>query len=245
MGCAVPVLLLACLSCGGIAQGTEDEGEPFVKPATAPSAATTLYLNFDGAHLQFSGKNDAAAGVTTLGDGPGPYQIAPTNLNRYVDAAAPSRAAVIEQIARQVRAVYQPFDLDVVTERPASGQFTMLSVGDTFNDIHFDETCPLAGLAVRDCDGQHAGDVGFAAAGCVSELYDSAAARRVLARTIAHEAGHTFGLTHNENESSVMAPASEGLALSAGAVPPEDQASCGRTNQNDFAVLQRVLGLRQ
>lgn len=232
---------MACCACGGLTQGPEDDSAI----SAAPQRATTLYLNFDGALLAFGPQNDAAGGVTTLGDGPGPYQIAATDLSRFMDAAAPNRAAVIAQIARQVQAIYQPFELEVVTLRPKSGQFTMLAVGDTFDDIHFSEACPLAGLAVRDCDGEQSGDVGFAAAGCVPAQYDSAAARRLLARTIAHEAGHTFGLTHNENHVSIMSPASDGLALSAGPVPLEDQASCGRTTQNDFAVLQNVLGLRR
>ena len=236
---ALPLALVTCMACGGIAEGPETESQP---PKSTSSA--TLYLNFDGAFLHYGSKNDAAAGLTALADGPGPYQIAAPVLDRFADAAAPSRSRVIQDVARQVRAVYQPFALEVVTERPESGQFTMLVVGNTFGEIQFAEQCPLAGLAVRDCAGAQDGDVGFAAAACVPEQLSPADARRQLARTIAHEAGHTFGLTHSEDVNSIMAAKSMGLAWGQGPVPLEDQASCQRATQNDYAVLSRVLGLR-
>ncbi len=238
---ALPLALATCMACGGIAEGPGNESK---QPNPTASEATTLYLNFDGAFLSYGSKNDAAAGLTTLADGPGPYQIAAPVLDRFVDAAVPTRSRVIQDVARQVRAVYQPFALEVVTERPKSGQFTMLVVGNTFGEIQFAEQCPLAGLAVRDCAGAQDGDVGFAAAACVPEQLSSADARKQLARTIAHEAGHTFGLTHNEDVSSVMAAKSMGLAWRDGPVPPEDQASCQRATQNDYAILRQVLGLR-
>jgi hypothetical protein len=235
---AALLALATCLGCGGLAEGTEtDAGPPIVDSAT-------LYLNFEGTVLAYGGQNDAAAGITTLGDGPGPYQIARPPLSRFVDGAAPTRALVIEEIAQQVRAIYRPFELEVVTQRPANGEFTMLAVGNGFGEIQFAEPCPLAGLAVRDCSGERDGDVGFAAASCVPEQYTPRDARRYLARTIAHEAGHTFGLTHNENQTSIMSPSSAGLSLSKGAVPTKDQASCNRTTQDDFAILRQVLGLR-
>ncbi len=236
---ALPLALVICMACGGIAEGPENDSEP---PTSTSSA--TLYLNFDGAFLNYGSKNDAAAGLTTLADGPGPYQIAAPVLDRFADAAVPTRSRVIQEIARQVRAVYRPFALEVVTQRPKSGQFTMLAVGNTFGEIQFAEQCPLAGLAVRDCAGAEDGDVGFAAAACVPEQLSPADARRQLARTIAHEAGHTFGLTHNEDQASIMAPKSAGLALAEGPVPAEDQASCQRATQNDYAILRQVLGLR-
>ena len=88
------------------------------------------------------------------------------------------------------------------------------------------------------------GDVGFVAAGCMPADWSPAQARSYLARTIAHEAGHTFGLSHNANQASLMSQASTGFSLEKGPVPAEDQASCQRTTQDDFAVLRQVLGLR-
>ncbi len=234
---AALLVLATCLGCGGVAKGSADAGPTIAERAT-------LYLNFEGPVLSYGSKNDAAAGLTTLGDGPGPYQIARPSLSRFFDDAAPTRALVIEDVAQQVRAIYAPFELDVVTQRPATGEFTMLAVGNGFGEIQFAEQCPLAGLAVRDCSGERDGDVGFAAAACVPEQYTPRDARRYLARTIAHEAGHTFGLSHNENQASIMSPHSAGLSLGKGAVPVEDQASCDRTTQDDYAILRHVLGLR-
>lgn len=231
---ALAFLICGGLSaCGGVTQSDE-----------ATHDGAVLYLNFEGALLEYGAHNDAALSVTTLGDGPGPYQAQRAELARFMDGDAPTRALVIEQVVRSVRGIYAPFALDVVSQRPQQGEFTMVVVGNTFGEIQFADACPLAGLAVRDCQGDSLGDVGFVAAGCMPADWSPAQARSYLARTIAHEAGHTFGLSHNANQASLMSQASTGFSLEKGPVPIEDQASCQRTTQDDFAVLRQVLGLR-
>ena len=233
----VGIALASCLGCGGVVE--EDRSD-----RAQASKQATLFLNFRGVHLTYGSRNDSAIGLTTLADGPGPYRIARPSLARFLDSTTPTRAAVVEDVRRRVERIYGRFALNVVSERPTHGVFTMLVVGTSFSELQFEAPCPLAGLAVRDCSGSKPADVGFVAAGCVPSNWTPSQARQALARTIAHEAGHTFGLTHNQDQESLMAPASTGVAFVFGPVPIEDRASCQRREQDDGAVLRRVLGER-
>src|SRR5215470_5541066 len=93
------------------------------KTHSAATGTKLLYLNFNGGTVynDQSGCSDAASGCSFI--------VALPGMIRY-----PSFRGTAEQkqlIIDLVKAYYEPFDVQIVTERPASGAFSLNMVGGT------------------------------------------------------------------------------------------------------------------
>ena len=250
------VLLGALLGCGGPGYTgprrdggwiAADGGVPAPDGGPVDDGGPVLYLNFSGAALEGNFWDDAPANKTSVGDTKVKF-IPPFDADEFIDADYPTRDDAIADITRQVRELYQPFDLRVVNRRPASGRFTMIVIGGTPNDFNDERGCSILGLATLDCKNNNHSNVGFAASACLyGQIWDPDDARRQIARTISHEAGHNFGLAHSANSGSIMDYMS-GMSLQwgSGSIREGTDAlhSCGRVYQDDVEVLNRNLGPR-
>ncbi len=147
-----------------------------------------LFLNFNGVTLS-PGDDDATRStsgiVKTVTKFPAFNQRFSTN---YYDDKKN-----IADIAYKVGEKFKTVNVKVVTTRPTSGVYTMIVVGGRRSLIP-DEKPTAFGVALRDCGNHNPSNVGFV---FTDELPSSvAAANIIIANLIAHEAGHTFGLSH-------------------------------------------------
>jgi hypothetical protein len=213
-----------------------------------------LYLNFSGGRLdhQLLG-DDATQNLTSLGQGPGPYLLPAFRHDRYFDAQTQSRTQVVDDIVSRVRDLYAPFDVQVVSRRPPVTPFTMIMVGEAFHDLGYgspfnSQSCSLpfaplaAGLAPADCNGKDPNNLGYVAPSC-HKGFDPEQLRVKVARTIAHEAAHTFGLAHIDDPQSLMAGKSSGQWGAGNVIAGAND--CNRITQDDVAVLKANLGTAQ
>src|SRR6267142_6748504 len=107
-------ILLFLAGCGG-GVGSSDGSGP--RPA---SGAHVYFLNFDGQALT-SGADDPAANRSSL-------LGTSVTLPAYI-AGDVARATKIQAIVSEVDAILAPYDVAVVTTRPASGSYDMLVAG--------------------------------------------------------------------------------------------------------------------
>ena len=115
------------------------------------------------------------------------------------DAAAfgESREGAIATLLAEVRADFSPYDVDVVTERPASGPYTMAVVGGS--PALFGLGARVAGIAPVDVGNGNRRDVAFVFSAEIATL-------KQVANCISHEVGHTFGLRHLTPQDDLMHP---------------------------------------
>jgi MYXO-CTERM domain-containing protein len=104
------------------------------------------------------------------------------------------RARVVADLVAGVRAYYQRYALEIVTERPQSGDYQMLVVGGRPEDC---QRSAIGGLAPLDCGDASPRDVGFVFAQPITALAG-------VALVTAHELGHMLGLPHTLQGCGVM-----------------------------------------
>ncbi len=243
----VSVSLFALCACGGESGEMPDAGvvsidANIVAVDGGAGYGHVLYLNFAGGALDWGAFDDAPSRVSALVSGP---KNVPAVFDDFLqDATHSNRALALDAVTTLVRGALAPYDVQIVTQRPASAPFTMIVVGGTLADS-INENCDgVLGRALLDCDDTNPGNVGFAASDCPNSRVfgDAAAARQLMARTILHEAGHTFGLGHLAGDSIMSAqPTANALTWGVGA-PLADGTSCGRAQQDDDAILREHLG---
>lgn len=88
--------------------------------------------------------------------------------------------------------------VEVTTEQPASGDYTTIHVGGDYGSLGCASSANPAGLAPFDVGNANPSDIGF--------VFPQSNDLESLARTIAHEAGHTYGLDHSTDPSNLMYP---------------------------------------
>ena len=208
-----------------------------------------LYLNFSGGPLLYGAVNDAVKNVSSVSKNFQDIAV-PAFMDDFArDATHATRQGVVDAISQQVAALYSPYDVQVVTRRPPLAAYTMVVVGGTQIDL---ETTALgfAGIATTFACGPGSvadRDVGFV----VTDDNFGVSVTHPLplpgtASVAAHEAGHMFGLDHNQNPQSTMSVGYKGfLGWAEGNVLQDtSSAHCARTIQNDADVLLANLGAR-
>lgn len=121
----------------------------------------------------------------------------------------------------------------VTTDQPASGDYTTIHVGGTYANLGCSSGSSPAGLAPFDVGNANPSDIGF--------VFPQSNDLSSIARTIAHEAGHTYGLDHSNNKQDLMYPydVDSAVAFATGI------ASSNGISQDAATILQSALGSGQ
>ena len=114
------------------------------------------------------------------------------------DPDNPKRLDNILAIHKLVSKWYADMNVDVVISRPLSGDYLMSVVGGRQSDIV--QKAGVVGISPLDCSNRTEANLNYAFSGSLSEDPEQ------VAVTIAHEAGHAYGLVHTDNDKDIMFP---------------------------------------
>ena len=204
-------------------------------PATGGSYAGVIFVNFDGANLSLAGMDDSRTDTTSNSLLGGAF-------------AAYGEGVKREATMQAVREDWSAFNVLVVDQRPASGDYTMNMTGPT-NPYGSN----VLGIAPLDCQDQAThNNITFA---FHSETDSHSASTH--ATTISQEVAHSYGLEHVNNPADIMNPTNAGadpsfLDTCIAIVPDpnfgilcttQHAAECGTGNeQNSYAELMTLFG---
>ncbi len=224
-GASLALLLLA--SCGA----PPGETSALRLALTAPRV---LYLNFDGATITKSSKtSDATTNTSFLGGG----TLAPY----------PGDATARGKVASLVAQAFKPYNVKVVTARPATGDYQMGVIGGYASNLGIGTT---AGISPLDCGDANGRDIFFVFAAHMAAKSTLMLAERVSQST-AHEAGHSFGLPHSNDPCDLMVSPFDAVCPAGFFRSFLDKAmscvdlSCGPSTTNSHQQLLKNLGPAQ
>lgn len=138
---ALPLALLASACGAQIADGADPQGHILdagagggsgghdAPPTATACAARTLFLNFDGQALTRGAPSDATQNLAS-------WMTSATGTAPRYHADDPGRDVEIQTITDGVRTVLAGFPITVVTTRPAAGQYVMVVLGGSQDDVH-------------------------------------------------------------------------------------------------------------
>src|SRR5688500_16264227 len=189
-----------------------------------------VYLNFDGVTLTSSNSNDDALGnesailanAVTVGQ---TKTIAPLNVNDLASTEGMTRQQIISRVVEELYASHAPYNIEFVTQRPASGQYSMVVFGGSCQTVAGQSGC--AGIALLDCGDFMPANITF--------VFPYGLRISDLAATAAQEEAHAFGLVHTVDESDIMYPYLQDFiptAFGAGSVPQGDSQCGGQAYQD-------------
>jgi MYXO-CTERM domain-containing protein len=206
----------------------------FDPQSPGPLTATrgVIFVNFDGAQLQ-SGWDDAKTNTTQISALAGSF--APYGQGSKRDA-----------VMQAVRSDWAAYNVLVVDQRPASGEYTMNMTGPT-NPYGGG----VLGIAPLDCDDRQTHSNITYAFHSVNDPFSAA----VTATTIGQEVAHSYGLEHVNEPGDIMNPYNAGgdasfidrciqIVSNQGiACGPQHQRHCGTSSsQNAHAELIELFG---
>lgn len=188
-------------------------------PSTGAKGPEILWINFDGA-------------TVTKGFGRGqsfiPCKATSTIPSPNLSAADKDAVvSLVQQFYSDVGA-----NLAVTPNKPATGEYTTIHVGGAYRDLGCLGGSGVLGIAPFDVGNANRSDVGFA-------FTPSYADAQLIAETVAHEAGHSYGLDHVVTRTLLMY-ASAGDNITGFGV--SKVSGSGRT-QDEPAILKQVLGI--
>jgi Big-like domain-containing protein len=195
----------------------------------APGTTKLLYLNFTGGTVYNDGAgcDDATLGCSFIVSLSGMVQYPPFR-------GTPTQKQLIIDL---VKAYYEPFDVQIVFDRPASGPYSMNMIGGKPEDIGLGPGA--VGIAPLDCSDLNDHDLSF--------TFPAVVANDPLevAQTIAQETAHAYGLGHTSDRTDVMFPYvqkdSNGFQNFLMNVP--DNTDCtGTGHQNSYQLLMDNVG---
>jgi MYXO-CTERM domain-containing protein len=164
--------------------GLMPTGELRDEPRTQQLGAKVLFVNFDGAQMNFCGNNDPAGDCSTIFQG----VVLPYS------GDAVKRASVIQVLRQRVA----DFGVSVTDLRPDSGPYDMEMVGNWQG-----EQPMFAGVAPNiDCFDNDGPEVSF--------TLESANTPDGIAEVVWQEAAHTWGLEHVDDPTDLLYPTTSG-----------------------------------
>ena len=212
-------------------------------PCPGPGCAATptakgprlVYLNFDGVTLTRS---------TTQDDAPsGKSAIVTSNMtipafdpNELSFTGGLTRSQIIARVVDQLYFSHQDFDIDFVTERPATENYSMVVFGGNCPQV---AGTSCAGIALLDCGDLMPHNITF--------VFPSGLRVDDLAATASQEAAHAFGLAHTTDESDIMYPFLRDFIptqYGAGPLPEGDDSCGGALFQDSHEKLLQTIGER-
>lgn len=181
-------------------------------------AAQVLWLNFDGANVPKGyGKNQSFIPCKAVATIP-PSGLSPADRDQIV--------ALVQKSYEDAGA-----RIIVTPAKPTSGDFTTMQVGGAYKDLGCIGGASILGVAPLDQGNANRNDIGFA-------FIPSYASARLIAETIAHEAGHSFGLDHVTTSTDIMYASAGANMIGFGIA----KTRTGKV-QDEPAILKQVLGV--
>jgi len=201
-----------------------------------------VYLNFDGVTLTASNTSDDAttntSGILSAAIAAGQTRtIAPFNLNDLSSTSGLTRSQIISRVVSDMYASHAPYNIEFVTERPTSGNYSMVVFGGSCQSVAGESDC--AGIALLDCGDYMPNNITFAFPGDL-RVAD-------LASTAAQEEAHAFGLAHTTDTSDIMYPYLRDFVpteFGAGSVPEGDLTCGGMNYQDSDERMMQIIGYR-
>lgn len=151
-----------------------------------------VYLNFDGARGRWAvkyGDNDAHART----DG----SVSVTT--EFPPYSSPDRAARVNRMIKLVMGYFYDMNVDLTLTRPASGEYTEVIVTSGDSATLMPSKGAVSGAAPIDPGNRNRSNIVSVFAGQDGPEW--------VARAIAHELGHSFGLYHTIGDVAARAPA--------------------------------------
>jgi hypothetical protein len=239
--CSVVLALTVFAACGGddenntIDSGIRADAAPSCPAPTTPLAAGMhkLYVVFDGVTITLGDCDDAKTSCSSL------VAQASTMVPPFLQGQ-PDPSSRITNIKGMVQDSLAPFSVDVVTTRPASGDYRMIVVGGTSAIVS-----SANGLTATrpTCDADNKNSIGFVFQNADDEFSD-----RAYADTIAGAFGQLAGLVPVTRSGDCMCITgtcahAQTCTWGANIVPPVGNA-CSRTTQNEQLLLMNAVGCR-
>ncbi len=235
--------------------GTNSEA---ITVGDGPNSQQILYINFDGATITRASNNGGAASDNSAANKSWVpdliavgASVAYPAFNTTPYAPTYTDAQVKQRIVTAVTNWYTKYNVYVTTTRPATGRYTMMMVGYKASSF-FSNAGSAVGVAPLDCGNSIQTNIGFAFAGSLTPETSSDASKQasmtMIAQTVAHEAGHTFGLEHvNSPNGSIdimepsVDPSVQGFLVAAQTLS-NGQSSCGSgtTESTDGRLLTNL-----
>ncbi len=206
--CSLLLFAAACVAAAcepieiNLPPGAVDPADDRVEPpddwappeVAAVEGPPVLYLDFEGAEVD---RRDSFVIPPELGS----VYVPPFDPEPY---GVDDRDAAIDAVTKRVARHFRDYGVRVVHVPPAHGAYTVVLVGGGPELVGRPEG--VAGIAPVDRGNRSPADVAFAFAGVLGEGRGQADLD-ALAAVIAHEAGHTYGLDHDVEPTSLMFPA--------------------------------------
>jgi hypothetical protein len=172
-----------------------------------PKGEQVFFINYDGVTITKTNANtdpdpdDATMNrswIPNVGPG-GTVAIPAFDTAPYIGPKYPTAQSVKDAITSLVQGWYSAYNVYIVTTRPSSGRYTMVVVGGQTAAV-VTGAADAVGVAGLDCGNSEQNNIGFAFSASEPPQMPDDAHRQIavtlVAQTIAHEAGHTFGLEH-------------------------------------------------
>jgi hypothetical protein len=189
----------------------------------------TIYLNFDGASLS-QGPSDSKNNRTEL---IASASLAYPAMGSWTKLGGRDKG--VSDIIAELKLLFMKVGVELVTTRPASGDYTMAMIGGDGSGV-VASGGDAVGISPLDCKNSNKNDIVLIFA---EKLGGSA---KDIAYVIAHELGHSFGLEHVEDATSIMAPALTNQTCCWTVAAVQAPATCGRSQQDDERVLLENVG---
>ena len=201
-----------------------------------------VYLNFDGVTLTASNTSDDAtqnkSAILAAAIPAGQSRTIPAfNVNDLASTSGLTRAQIISRVVSDMYESHAPYNIEFVTERPASGNYSMVVFGGTCQTVAGQSGC--AGIALLDCGDTMPNNITFA--------FPYGLRVADLASTASQEEAHAFGLAHTTDTTDIMYPYLRDFVpteFGAGPVPDGDSTCGGRTYQDSDELMMETIGYR-
>jgi MYXO-CTERM domain-containing protein len=196
------------------------------------STPTVLYVNFDGATITKISGSDASKNGSFIGGGTIP--------------AFSGDAAMRAQIVTLIKQLYSAYNIQIVTSRPASGDYDMALVGGTPAHLGLNYPSGVVGVAPMDCGNQMPRDIAFIFAQSLESIVGGSMLAQRTAETAAHESAHSYGLPHSGDGCDLMSYSQcaqlKTFLDKQMSMQSDSYGTCSMTSMNSYQLLMAELG---